>query len=75
MEAFEPWANLYQQEHATIYGHGVWHYLIDTPLGQYHIVQYEGKGMEIKETVIAHDNAKAERQFRKYCNDLLKGNI
>ena len=68
-------ATIFTQEHAEIYGHNVWHYLIDTPLGHYHIVQYEGRGMEIKETVIPHDNAKAERLFRKYCNEILKGNI
>lgn len=66
-------AKLYEQEHAVIYGHNVLHYLIDTPIGQYHIVQYEAAHGEIKETVIPHNNDKAEKMFQKYCKGLLAG--
>lgn len=33
----ENFANLYQQEHAVIYGRNVWHWLVDTSIGQIHI--------------------------------------
>ena len=66
-------SKLYQQNHAEINGFNVWHWLIDTPIGQYNVVQYEAKGKEIIETVIPHDYEKAERLFNRYCNKVLKG--
>lgn len=69
----ELWANMYLQEHCTIYGHGVWHYLVDTAIGQIHIVQYEGRMMELQEQVIFNNNDKAEKVFQKFCKDLLSG--
>ena len=69
----ELWANMYQQEHATIFGRNVWHYLIDTAIGQIHVVQYEGRGTEIVEKIIMNDNDKAEKLFKKFCKDLLSG--
>ena len=66
-------AKMYQQEHAEIYGHGVWHYLIDCPIGQIHVVEYEGKGMEIVSKLFMNDNHAAEKMFQRYCKDLLAG--
>ena len=64
----------YIQEHATIYGHGVWHYMISATIGNIHIVEYEGKGMALEgTTLILADNQKAERLFKKYCNGILSG--
>lgn len=63
----------YLQEHATIYGHQVFHYLISSTIGNIHIVQYEQKGFELKEVVIMDDNDKAEKQFKAFCNRLLSG--
>lgn len=71
----EETVGFYTQEHATIYGRNVWHYLVDTPVGHYHIVQYEGKNMEIEEKVFPHNNSKAERAFKKICNDILNGKL
>lgn len=65
----------YIQEHATIYGHGVWHYMISSTIGDIHIVEYEGKGMGIETTLILADNQKAERLFKKYCNGILSGKL
>ena len=68
----ELWANMYQQERATIYGRNVWHYLIDTAIGQIHIVQYEASYRgEIIEEVIRNNNTKAEKAFKKFCNKIL----
>lgn len=63
----------YTQEHCTIYGHNVWHYLAALPIGNIHIIDYEGQGMRIVRTIIDEDNAKAERLFKRICNRLLKG--
>ena len=63
----------YTQEHCTIYGHNVWHYLAALPIGNIHIIDYEGQGMRIVRTIIDEDNAKAERLFKRTCNKLLKG--
>ena len=63
----------YQQNHAEINGFNVWHWLIDCPIGYYHIVQYESKGKEIIETVIPGDLEKAQRTFKRYCNKVLRG--
>lgn len=68
----ELWANLYLQEHAIINGRNVWHYLVDTSIGQISIVQVEGRD-EIHETVIRHYYDKAEKVFKKKCQDLLNG--
>ena len=69
----ELWANMYQQEHATIYGRNVWHYLIDTAIGQIHVVQFEKRGSKIYEKLIFNDNDKAEKVFKTFCKDLLDG--
>jgi len=71
MDRIEP----FEQEHCIIYGHNVWHYLICTTIGDFHIVEVEGKDMAIKTTVIENDNQKAEKLFQKHCNDLLKGRM
>ena len=68
----ENWANLYQQEHAVIYGRNVWHWLVDTAIGQIHIVQYEVSYRgEIIEEVIRNNNTKAEKAFKRFCNKIL----
>lgn len=66
---------VYTQEHATIYGHNVWHYLADTTIGQIHIVQYEARGMEINTKLFFNRNDLAEKEFRKCCNGLLNGKL
>lgn len=63
----------YLQEHAVIFGHNVWHYLISSTIGDFHIVEVEGKGMEIHTSIIENDNEKAERTFNRFCKDLLNG--
>ena len=65
-------AKVYEQEHATIYGHNVWHYLIDTPIGQIHVVDYEAQ-REIKRIIIDADNQKAEKTFKRICHQMTDG--
>jgi len=62
----------YVQESATIYGHNVGHYLITCPLGNIHIVQWEGYRM-VPERKYFEDNYKAEKYFKRVCNQLLNG--
>lgn len=63
----------YLQEHATIYGHQIFHYLIASTIGNIHIVQYEGKGMELHETIVMNDYSRAEKLFKRYCRDMVDG--
>ena len=60
-------AKLFTQSHADINGHGVWHYLIDTPIGQINVVEYEGIGQEIKRFLFDGNHDKAERKYKAAC--------
>lgn len=60
-------------EHATIYGHNVYHYKIDTPIGDFHVVEWEGKGMGLDRKIFDQDNAAAEKEFQKVATNMLKG--
>ena len=66
-------AKVYTQEHCTIYGRGVWHYLIDTFIGHIHVVEYEDKQMALQRFLINADNDKAEKKFQQICAKMLKG--
>lgn len=63
----------YLQEHAVIFGHNVWHYMISSTIGNIHIVEVEGKGLAIQTKIIMDDNGKAERTFKRFCKELLDG--
>ena len=63
----------YTQEHCTIYGRNVWHYLASLPIGQIHIVEYEGSDYAIHRTIIDESNQKAEKLFNRICRKMLKG--
>lgn len=63
----------YLQEHAVIFGHNVWHYLISSTIGDFHIVEVEGEGLMIRSKIFENDNAKAEQAFKRFCKDLLDG--
>lgn len=63
----------YLQEHAVIFGHNVWHYLISSTIGDFHIVEVEGDGLAIQTKIFENDNGKAERTFKRFCKDLLDG--
>jgi ureidoglycolate hydrolase len=60
-------------EHAVIYGHNVWHYVLYTTIGDIHIVEYEGEGLQLFRTITDWDERKAEHLFKRYCKDLLNG--
>lgn len=66
---------LYEQQHNTINGRNIWHYLIDTPIGHIHVVQYEAPSEEIIRFIIDEDNDKAERKFASICKGILNGKL
>lgn len=64
----------YMQEHAEIYGRNVWHWMVDTTIGQIHVVQYERHTeRDLASKLFYYDNQGAERLFRKWCKDILEG--
>lgn len=66
-------AKMYTQNIATINGRNVGHYLVDTPIGQINVIQYEKPSMELETVLIYGDYEKAEKKFNKICNEMLKG--
>ena len=66
---------LYTQQHNTINGRGIWHYLIDTPIGHIHVVEYESQSRELFRFLIDQDNEKAERKFASICKSILNGKL
>ena len=71
----ELWAKLYQQNHSTINGRGVWHYLLDTSIGQINLVEYEQRDLTLKRYIIDWDYEKAEKKYDQLCIQMIKGNI
>lgn len=65
----------YTQEHCTIFGRNVWHYLAVLPIGQIHIIEYEGKDNAMHRTIIDESNSKAERLFKNTCKKMLEMKI
>lgn len=66
-------AKFYMQAHSKINGRNVWHYMVSTPIGDYHIVEYEQKDSSIKEFVFPHNNQKAEQKYDSLCIEMVKG--
>lgn len=71
----ELWAKLYQQNHSVINGRGVWHYLLDTSLGQFNVVEYEQKDMSLKRFLMDASYSKAEKKFDQISIQMVKGVI
>ena len=65
----------YQQNHSTINGRNVWHYLIITPIGYIHVVEYEQRSLEIKRFIIDGDLDKAEKKYEQICVGMAKGKL
>ena len=64
---------MYTQNTATINGREINHYLIDTPIGQINIIQYEKPGLELATELIYNDYDKAEKRFSTICKQMLNG--
>lgn len=66
-------ARMYLQNTATINGRNIWHYLVDTEVGQVNIIQCEKVGLEIDTTLIFNDYEKAEKKFESVCRQVING--
>lgn len=61
-------------EHAKIFGQNIWHYEIQTTIGDLHIVQHEAAGeMNIVDDYIGWSRVKAENAFQAISRKILKG--
>ena len=60
-------AKISEKRHSVINGRNVWHYLIETPIGNIHVVEYEQPGKEIKRFLIDENNEVAEKKYRAIC--------
>lgn len=67
--------NFSQLEHMVLNGRNIWHYMVDTPIGEIHAVQYEAPDLELHTTLIYISNQKAEKLFKKLCKDMIAGKI
>jgi hypothetical protein len=68
-------AKLYTQNESQINGRGVWHYLIDTPIGQIHIVEYENPQKELIRFLIDNNLKKATLKYNNICKKILAGKL
>jgi len=64
-------ATVFTQHHSDINGHGVWHYLIATPIGRFNVVDYEAEGQEIVRREYGEDCERAEKAYRSACKKAL----
>lgn len=69
------WANVFQQNHAEIRGRNVWHYLIDSGIGQINIIEFEMPGRELSRKIFDGNYEKAEKYFENTCRKILGGKI
>lgn len=75
MTNYEADCRLYTQNHSTINGFGVWHYLIETPIGYIHVVEYEKPDKELKRYIIDGDYEAAERKYNYICRAIINGTL
>ena len=68
-------AKLYTQNESKINGRGVWHYLIDTPIGQIHVVEYENPQMELTRFLIDSNLEKATLKYNAICKNIVAGKL
>lgn len=63
-------------EHAEINGQCIWHYLLQTTIGDLHIVQYEARGEKnIIDAYMGWDDTKANKVFKTTVARILKGKV
>jgi len=55
---------------SEINGHGVWYYVIESPIGQIDIVEYEAEGQEIKRFLFDRIDS-AEKKYYAICKKVL----
>lgn len=68
-------AKLYTQKESKINERSIWHYLIDTPMGQIHIVEYENPQKELIRFLIDNNLEKATLKYNSICKKILAGKL
>ncbi len=68
-------AKLYTQNETKINERGVWHYLIDAPIGQIHVVEYENPQKELIRFLIDNNLEKATLKYNSICKKILAGKL
>jgi len=68
-------AEVFLMENATIRGREVARYLIEGPLIDLHVVQFELPGMELQTVVYPGDEQKAKNRFAYECKYILKEEV
>jgi len=66
---------LYTQNETKINERGVWHYLIDAPIGQIHVVEYENPQKELIRFLIDNNLEKATLKYNSICKKILAGKL
>ena len=69
----ELWSKLHLQNHAEINGRGIYHYLMQTTIGNFNVVEYETPSKEIKRFTFDEGYEAAERKFKACCAWVMKG--
>lgn len=69
-------ANITCVASCEIDGRGVWKYLIQSPIGDIHIIQYEEHPDPALVTkVFYYEDAKAEKYYKTICRKMVNGTI
>ena len=68
-------AKIYTQNESKINGRGVWYYLIDTPIGQIHVVEYENPQKELIRFLIDSNREKATLKYNAICKNIIAGKL
>ena len=66
---------LYTLNESKINGRGVWHYLIDTPIGEIHVVAYENPQKELIRFLFDSNLEKATAKYNDICINIVSGKL
>ena len=64
---------MYTKSQSEINGRGIWHYMIETPIGRFNVVEYEEPSMQIKRFVYDEQQEIAEQQYKRIAHKMVSG--
>lgn len=68
-------AKLIETQTSKINNRSVWHYSIDTPIGQFNVVEYEQPDFALKRFVYDDRFKQAEQKYKQICRGLVAGKL
>ena len=68
-------AKLYELAHSTVDGRNIWLYQIESPIGDFHIVDYERKDQSIKRTIFEEQRNRAEKKYTETVKKIAGGQL